>query len=122
MEFKEKLEEQKRQNEMQKIIRGWLCLNHYWKDSTGRKYRFSISNNWDKLSVTTQNKGIGDNFEYSIINQNEPFYISLSKNGYLNGNDVLNGGNIKFKVSAEEDLLILTRGAQVEEDNLVLLP
>nr|WP_319510616.1 hypothetical protein [uncultured Draconibacterium sp.] len=122
MEFKEKLEEQKRQNEMQKITRGWLCLNHYWKDSTDRKYRFSISNNWDKLSVTIQSCGNGINYDYPIINQNEPFHIFLSKNGYLDGNDVLKGGNIMFKASAEEELLILTRGTQVEEDKLLHLP
>ncbi len=122
MEFKEKSEEQKRQKEMQKIKRGRLCLNHYWEDSTGKMYHFRISPNWDHLSVTILNNGNENNFEYTIENQIEPFYIFLSRNGYLNGNDVLKGENIEFKACAEEQLLILTRGAQVEEDKLVHLP
>jgi hypothetical protein len=122
MENKEKLQEQKRQNEMEKRTRGWLCFNHYWFDKTGKRYRFKVDANWTLLDVTINIEEKVEQYKYPIEMQIEPLYIYIIKNGYLNANEIQKGGNIMFRAKGEEQSLILTRGKEVEEDELICLP
>lgn len=126
-EMTEKVEKKKTQEELETEARGWDFFNHYWVDNMSIFWRFKIDSNWDYIYIEKfRNDEVGQlksisNEKYSIDNQTALLNIALNQGGYVNGNSILTHHTVSVKLNRQEEQLILKRGKQVEDDEIIPL-